>query len=59
MSILKKFDDFKSNEEKERNIQLGLICKSCYEKVLDKQNLGKPTLCESCANSMENTSSKY
>jgi hypothetical protein len=48
MSIFKKFNDFKTNEEKERNIQSGHNCKSCYEIIIDKQKWGKPTLCEGC-----------
>jgi len=55
MSIFKKFNDFITEEEKERNIQQGHICKCCYQVIDDMQNCGKPTLCESCAGSLSNS----
>lgn len=53
--MIKTFNDFKSEEEKEQNIQLGNICKYCYEIIPEDKKCNKPTFCKGCENSMSNS----
>lgn len=55
MKKLKIFDflfESKRSKELKEDIKLGLRCKSCENKIMNKSKWGKETLCDECETAM-------
>lgn len=52
LNIFNFFSEKKRLREKEEDIKLGLRCKSCGNKIMNKSKWGKETLCDECETAM-------